>query len=154
MNKTFILFGVMLATTFFAYFMHSIVLMWVGIIGIPVVSFIASRNVERASLWAPIFAVMLGLMAGTITYLYNTAFEGIVFNAVTLTFGIMFLMLTLYKTGVIKVTERFRRIIGVAVGAIMLLYVVSFVVYLFGGEMPFLHEASPIGGHRLTRCGD
>ena len=54
-------------------------------------------------------------------------------------------MLTLYKSGLITVTEKFRSVIMMATGAIMLLYIVSFVLSLFSINMPFLHEQSMIG---------
>ncbi len=144
-NKTFMLAAVMLATAVVAYLFANPIFMWVGIIGIPVVSFIAARNLEKAPLLAPIFSVALGLMAGTASAAYAYLFEGIIFHAVTLTFGILFTMLALYKAGVIKVTQRFRTIVMAATGAIMLVYVVSLVLYLFGIDMPFLHDQSPIG---------
>ncbi|MEM9823507.1 MAG: Bax inhibitor-1/YccA family protein, partial [Bacteroidota bacterium] len=76
---------------------------------------------------------------------YASIFENIVFSAVSLTFAILFTMLMLYKSGLIKVTERFRNIVMTATGAIMLVYLASMVLYFFSIDMPFLHDQSPIG---------
>jgi len=144
-NKTFILGGVMLMAAMVAYTLKSPILMWAGFIGIPLISFIAARNTERSHIWAPIFSIALGFSAGTASWIYGSVAGGVVTQAVLLTFAILFTMLTLYKTGMIKVTEKFRSIVSVAVGAIMLVYLVEFVLYMFGINVPFLHEASPIG---------
>ena len=51
-------------------------------------------------------------------------------------------MLFLYRTGVIKVTQRFRMIVMAATGAIFLTYLASFVLGFFGIEFGFLHGNS------------
>ena len=144
-NKTFTLFGIMMIATVFAYMFPSPILMWAGFLGIPILSFIAARNLPKAKTFAPLFSIALGLMAGSASVIYASLFDGIILQAVTLTFGIMFTMLTLYKSGIIKVTDRLRNIISIATGAIMIAYAISFVVGLFGGDLPFLHDMSPIG---------
>lgn len=144
-NKTFILGGVMLMAAVVAFMFFNPILMWAGFIGIPVISFIASRNQERSHIWAPIYSVALGFTAGSASFAYGGVQGGIITQAVILTFSILFVMLALYKTGTIKVTEKFRSIVSMAVGAIMLVYLVEFVLYMFGVNVPFLHESSPIG---------
>ncbi|RMG81354.1 MAG: Bax inhibitor-1/YccA family protein [Bacteroidetes bacterium] len=144
-NKTYILFAILVLATVFSYTFPSKMLMWAGFIGIPVLSFLAARNLPKAATFAPLFSIALGLMAGSASYVYSFLYDGIIFQAVTLTFSILFTMLTLYKSGMIKVTDRLRNIISIATGAIMVTYLVSFVVSLFGGDLPFLHDYSPIG---------
>ncbi|MCR9288371.1 MAG: Bax inhibitor-1/YccA family protein [Bacteroidetes bacterium] len=144
-NKTFTLFGVMLIATVFAYSFPSTILMYAGFFGVLILSFVAAKNLEKSSTFAPLFSIALGLMAGSASFAYSHLYEGIILQAVTLTFSIMFTMLTLYKSGIIKVTDRLRNIISIATGAIMITYLVSFVVSLFGGDLPFLHDYSPIG---------
>lgn len=144
-NKTLMMMGVMVMAAIVAYVLHNPILMWTGFIGIPVISFIAARNVERSHIWGPLYGIALGFMAGTASYVYGSIEGGIITQAVLLTLSIMFTMLMLYKSGMIKVTEKFRSIVSVAVGAIMLVYLVEFVMYMFGVNIPFLHEASPIG---------
>ncbi|HEB62327.1 MAG TPA: Bax inhibitor-1/YccA family protein, partial [Bacteroidetes bacterium] len=148
-NKTFILgifmFMAALVSAYFTMATGTMMLIYGGFIGGAIISFIAAKNLEKSSIFAPMFAVFEGLAVGGMTVIYASLFQGIVFQAVSLTFGILFTMLTLYKTGIIKVTERLRNIIMTAVGAIMIVYLVEFVLHLVGIDVPFLHDQSPIG---------
>ena len=144
-NKSFILFGILLMTFMVGYTAPNQIFMYGGMIGGFIVSIIASRDLQRSHIWAPIFAALYGVAIGTISAVYAAAYDGIIFHAVTLTFAIFFTMLTLYKSGLIKVTERFRSVIMTAMGAVMILYIISFVLHLFGINMPFLHDQTPIG---------
>ena len=144
-NKTFMLFGIMLLTATFSFIFPNPIFMWGGIIGGAIVSFIIARNLEKSAFLAPLFAALEGLAVGTVTFIYGSMFDGIIFQAVTITLAILFMMLMLYKAGVIKVTERFRSIIMTATGGIMILYLISMVMHFFGMNMPFLHDQSPIG---------
>ncbi len=149
-NKTFMLFGIMLlgaAVGFMfpgVFFSNPIVAFGVAIGG-AIIYYITAKNPARAPTLAPLFAVVEGLLVGAITAYYILAYNGIVFNAVTLTMGILFMMLTLYKAGVVKVTDKFRAGVSMAVGAVMLLYLVSWVLTLLGISIPFLHTGGPIG---------
>lgn len=146
-NKTFIMGGVMLMSAIFAFMFPSQILMYIGFFGVLVVNFVASRNPERSHIWGPLSAIALGFMAGGASFAYSGGglVGSIIVQAVLLTFAVFFTMLTLYKTGLIQVTEKFRSIVSVAVGAIMVVYLVEFVMHMFGVNIPFLHEASPIG---------
>jgi uncharacterized YccA/Bax inhibitor family protein len=53
--------------------------------------------------------------------------------------------LGLYAARIIRVTDKFRRIVIGATMGVLLLYVISFVMRLFGADMPFLHDSSPLG---------
>jgi uncharacterized YccA/Bax inhibitor family protein len=144
-NKTFILFGIMLLGAAFGFMNPVSTPVLIGCsLGGAALMFFASRYLNYAHILAPSFALLEGLLVGTITAYYMYAFEGIVFNAVTLTMAILFMMLTLYKAGIIKVTDKFRSGVSMAVGAIMLLYLVNIVLYFFGISMPFLHNGGPI----------
>ena len=77
--------------------------------------------------------------------MYAAAFSGIIFQAVTMTFALLFMMLFIYKAGIIKVTQKFRSGVIMATGAVMLVYIASFVLSMFGINMPYLHEGGMIG---------
>ena len=145
-NKTFVLFGVLLMGAFVGYSAPSQLFMIGGFIGGFIVSLIMSRDLKRSNIWAPLFAGLYGLAVGSISAIYAAAFDGIVFHAITLTFAIFFTMLTLFKSGLIKVTEKFRSVIMMATGAIMLVYIVEFVLgYFFSIDVPYLHDQSMMG---------
>jgi len=94
---------------------------------------------------APIFAMLEGLFVGTVSAVYASQFEGIMFQALTATIGVLLTMLMVYKSGLIKVTQKFRMGVSMAVGAIMLLYLVSWVGHFVGFTVPYLHEGGAIG---------
>ena len=94
---------------------------------------------------APIYALIEGALLGAISAAYNTAYDGIVIQAVGLTIGVFATMLFLYATRVIKVTDKLRSGIMVATGAILLVYVANFILSLFDANVPFLHSTGAIG---------
>ncbi|HET6724943.1 MAG TPA: Bax inhibitor-1/YccA family protein [Gammaproteobacteria bacterium] len=81
---------------------------------------------------APLYAIAEGFAIGGISAFYNAHAHGIVIQAVALTFGVMAVMLFLYRTGVIKVTEKFRMGLTAAIGGVFLFYLVTWVVGMFG----------------------
>ena len=145
-NKSFILFGIMLLTSVFSYQAPSPLFLYGGIFGGLAVLIFASFKKHLSGTLAPIYAALEGLFVGAVTAMYAGAFGGgIVFHAVTLTFAVLFMMLFLYKTGVIKVTEKFRAGVMMATGAIFLVYLLSWILSMFGMSVPFLHEGGMMG---------
>ncbi|MBI4885442.1 MAG: Bax inhibitor-1/YccA family protein [Actinobacteria bacterium] len=98
-----------------------------------------------AKVLGPIYALAEGFFLGAISKVYNDAYEGIVVQAVGATLAVFAVMLFLYKSRIIKVTDRFRRNVIMATMGLMLFYLVSIVINLFGGTVPFLDSASPLG---------
>jgi uncharacterized YccA/Bax inhibitor family protein len=107
-----------------------------------------------AMVTAPLYAICEGAALGGISYMYNAQYQGIVFNAVSLTFGVFTLMLFMYSFEFIKVTDGLRKGLFAATGAIMLVYLVGFVMSFFGSGIPMIHDAGPIGiGFSLVVVG-
>jgi uncharacterized YccA/Bax inhibitor family protein len=75
---------------------------------------------------------------GAISKGYETFYDGIVVQAVLATASVFAVMLVLYRTRIIKVTDKFRRTVIVATLGVMVLYLFSFVLSLFGTTLPFL----------------
>lgn len=99
---------------------------------------------------APVYAAFEGVVLGLISYLIEhigikQAYPGIAFQAVSLTFGVLFVMLFLYASRTIVVTNRLRTGIIAAMGALCLVYMVSFVLTLCGVEVPYLRNGSVLG---------
>ncbi len=84
-----------------------------------------------ARVTAPVYALLEGLFIGGVSALLNNAYPGIVLQAVGLTFGVMFAMLLIYRTGLIKVTPAFQRGVIAATFGIVLFYGVSLLLGLF-----------------------
>ncbi|KAA3635176.1 MAG: hypothetical protein DWQ02_10265 [Bacteroidetes bacterium] len=144
-NKSFILGAIMLATALVGYMMPSPLFMWGGAIAGLIVVIIAARNPQRSGTLAPIYAALEGLFVGAVSAIYASFFDGIIFQAVTLTMAVFFMMLFIYKTRIIKVTSKLRAGVVMATGAVLLVYILNFVLSLFGVNIPFLHEGGTLG---------
>jgi uncharacterized YccA/Bax inhibitor family protein len=95
-----------------------------------------------AKFLAPVYAVGEGFFLGVISKAYEGYQDGIVVQAVGATLGVFVVMLVLYRTKIIKVTDRFRKIIITATMGLMVFYLFSFIINLFGGGVSFLHSTS------------
>ncbi len=115
-----------------------------AILGIVLV-LIASFSPKTSPVVAPVYAITEGVFVGIISAFYNQASQGIVFQAVILTFGILLAMLGLYQTRIIRVTDRFRSIIVAMTAGVALFYIAAIALRMFGISIPMLHDASWIG---------
>lgn len=122
--------------------------MWGGAIGGFIVAIIISFKPNLAQYLAPVYAVLEGLFLGAISAMFNQTFAesapGIVMNATLLTILTAFAMLVVYRTGLIKVNDKFIRIITTAVGAIALYYFVNIILSMFGVNLVMLHNSGPL----------
>jgi uncharacterized YccA/Bax inhibitor family protein len=144
-NKSLILGAILLATAAVSWVMPNMVFLWGGLIGGLVCVIASSFKPQWSPVTAPLYAAFEGLFLGTISLAYGGMYNGIVFQAFTLTIGLLFLMLFLYKGGFIQVTDKLRSGILMATGAIGLVYLVSWILSLFHIQMPLLHSGGAVG---------
>jgi uncharacterized YccA/Bax inhibitor family protein len=116
----------------------------VGAIGGLITALITTFSPRRSAITAPIYAVFEGLFLGAISAIFEARFPGLVMRATMLTFGVFGVMLMLYRSGAIRVSNKFRTIIIAATGGIALVYLVSFIVGMFGVNISFLYDSSPL----------
>jgi uncharacterized YccA/Bax inhibitor family protein len=105
----------------------------------------AARNPKLAPIAGLAYALIMGFWVGAISKMYDTAYNGIVTQALLATVGVFTAMLVLYTTRIIKVTNR---MIGIIIGAtfgIMLLYIFAMLLSLFGASPSFMTDGSPLG---------
>lgn len=112
--------------------MVGIVVGFVAVIG-------ANFRPNLAKFLGPVYAVGYGFAVGAISKGYETFYDGIVLQAVLGTASVFGVMLVLYRTRIIKVTDKFRRAVIFATLGVMVMYLASFVISLFGGSLPFLN---------------
>jgi uncharacterized YccA/Bax inhibitor family protein len=102
----------------------------------------------------PVYAIAQGFFLGALSKAYDTYQNGIVVQAIGATMGVFLVMLLLYRTQIIKVTDKFRRTIITATLGLMAFYLFSFVLSLFGGSVSFLSSPSLFGiGFSLFAAG-
>ncbi len=119
-----------------------------------VVALVLTFKPKLSRILAPIYAVAQGVFVGAISKVFNTAYDGIVLQAVGITLGVFVVMLVLYRTGVIRVTDKMRRtVIGATIG-VAVFYGISFLMSLFGANISFLNSSSLISiGFSLLVAG-
>lgn len=117
----------------------------IGLVGGLILALITTFKQHLAPWTAPLYAVCEGLFLGGISATFEAMYPGIVVNAVSLTFGILFALLLAYKSGMIKPTENFKLGIAAATGGIFLVYLLNLVLGFFGTQIPLLHSSGPIG---------
>lgn len=117
----------------------------IGMIGGLIACLVGTFKPATAPIAAPVYALLEGLALGCLSQVIEHAYPGIVLNAMLLTFGVLGLMLVLYTTRTIVVTDRLVKGVLIATGAVMLVYLVDMVLNLFGFRVPFIHDSGPLG---------
>ncbi len=108
---------------------------------------------EWSPVLAPVYALLEGLVLGGISAVTNVRYPGIAIQAVGLTFGVMFVLLFLYASRIINVTQKFRMGVIAATGGIMLFYLVQMVMGFFGVHFFALNGSGMLGiGISLFIC--
>jgi uncharacterized YccA/Bax inhibitor family protein len=117
-----------------------------GLIGGFVLGLIMCFAPKSSPICAPLYAVCEGGFLGALSGFYaHGYYPTIVLQAGMLTIGVMVMMLTLYGTGIIKMSDKLRLGITAAVGAVGLVYLATCVMYLFGAGIPSIYQSGTIG---------
>ena len=116
-----------------------------GAIGGFILAMVTVFKKTWAPITAPLYALVEGFFLGSISAMYEIRFDGIVFQAVLLTFGTLFALLMAYRSGLIKATENFKLGVVAATGGIALVYLASIVLGFFGVNIPLIHESGIVG---------
>ncbi len=143
-NKTAVLMACLLFTAFYSWTHPSsaMVFLPVGVFGGLILAMVTIFKRQWAPVTAPLYALFEGLFLGSLSIMLETKYPGIVMNAVMLTFGTLITLLLAYRSGLIKATENFKLGVAAATGGIFFMYMISFVMGLFGMHLSFLHDSS------------
>ncbi len=153
-GKTFILLAILLATAAWSWNATaangiSMGILAVSGIGAFAVAVVTILRPVSAPWSAPIYAACEGVLLGAISQVvelrYHERMPGIALQAVCLTCGVLFVMLALYATRIIRVTEKLTMGIVAATGAVAIFYLVAMVARMFGYEVPLIHSSSTFG---------
>ena len=139
-NKTAMSLLLLMATASYTWTNPSPALMMFGLFGGLIMAIITIFK----KTWAPYtvsgYALLKGLALGGISRFFEMQYPGIVSQAVFLTFGILAALLLAYKSGLIKATENFKLGVVAATGGIFFLYLISWIMSMFGGSIGFIHN--------------
>jgi len=120
-------------------------LMIVGLIGGLIFSMVTIFKKEWSPITAPIYALLEGLVLGGLSAVFDVRYPGIGIQAVSLTFGTLFVLLIAYSSGLIKVTQKFRLGIVAATGGIFVFYMLEMVLGFFGIQFNSINGSGLIG---------
>ncbi len=145
------------------------VLMFSAIAGFVVtlgVGFAIRANPRIAAVGGWIYAAVDGIFLGALTAVLDgilarqlaaeavATFGGsLALPAFIITAASLASMLGLYKAGIIRPTQRFKSVMAVLIGAVMISYLASFVLALFGISVPFLGLGSAMDGGQAGLIG-
>ena len=102
-----------------------------GALGGFVVAMVTVFKKTWSPVTAPIYALLEGFALGGISAIFELRYPGIAMEAVALTFGTLFVMLLAYKSGLIKVTQKFRMGVVAATGGIAVFYLLTWLLSMF-----------------------
>lgn len=104
-----------------------------------------STSVSIIRYLIPFYAACEGLFLGGISASFEASYPGIVSTAIAGTFAALFSMLILYKSNLIKCTDKLRSIIFIGTLSIAGIYLVDIIGHFFGHSVPVIYSASPLG---------
>jgi uncharacterized YccA/Bax inhibitor family protein len=152
-NKTGVLLICVIATAAWTWklFLHShspqsvLPLAGLGAIGGLIVALVTVFKKTWSPVTAPIYGLLEGLVLGSVSAILELRFPGIAIQAVSLTFGTLVVLLLAYRSGIIRVTEKFRLGVIAATGGVALFYLVQLVLGFFGVHFVAINRGGAIG---------
>lgn len=151
--KTFIVLAMLFATSAFAFMKTtageftsgSFMGMFIGSLLVGLVLAIATAFKPKiAPVTAPIYGAVEGIVLGFLTALLESKYPGIAFQAILATVGVLFAMLFLYGTRIIKPTPTLLRGITIATFGVLIMYLLTMILGLFGVNVAFMHDSGPL----------
>lgn len=151
-GKTGILMAILVTTAAYGWMQGSMGLMIAGAVVGLVLAIVTVFKPQWSPYTAPMYAAAEGLFVGTVSLIYaqqmaDSKWSHIVPLAVLSTFLVLAIMLSLYISRIIKVTETFKMVVVGATVGIMLTYAATWVLgFFFKGawDMP-IYQAGAIG---------
>ena len=137
-DKTALSLVLLIISAYYTYSPEMTQMILVGSIGGLIVAIVTIFKKEWAPYTVPLYAILEGLALGSLSYLYNAQYEGIVIQAISLTVLILFSLLFAYRSKIIKPTENFKLGVFAATGGVFLLYLVNFIMSFFSSGMSLL----------------
>jgi uncharacterized YccA/Bax inhibitor family protein len=116
-----------------------------------VLALVTAFKKEWSPVTAPLYALAEGVFVGRFSVILEQVYPGIVLPAVSLTIAIFIAFLLIYRTHLIRVTDKLRIGIVAATAGVALVYVADLVLNLLGVHVAYLNEA--VAGSGLLGIG-
>jgi uncharacterized YccA/Bax inhibitor family protein len=120
-------------------------LLLVGAFGGFICAMVTVFKKEWSPVTAPVYALLEGLVLGGLSAMMDLRYPGIAIQAVSLTFGTLFVLLLAYSSRIIQVTQKFRLGVIAATGGIMVFYLLQMVLGFFGIRFVSVNGSGIIG---------
>ncbi len=144
-NKTGILLGIAVATGAITWALDLGALAFpAALVGFVLAMVIIFKQVTSPGLIIA-YAAVEGVFLGAISRVFEQAYPGIAVQAIGGTMLCFGGVLAAYKTGRLRATPRFKKVIVSAMLGIFALYAVNLVAMLFGGSLPVINDSTPLG---------
>ena len=131
-NKSILLVLLVIGTSAWAWTSAPAWALPVGAIGGLIVGIVTSFSPKLSQYTAPVYAIFEGMFLGGISKMMEAQMGGIVFQAVVSTLGVFFLMLFIYRSGLVQVNQKFRTGMMAAIGGVFFMYLINFIMSFFG----------------------
>jgi uncharacterized YccA/Bax inhibitor family protein len=118
---------------------------WLAFLITFVVAIVGAFAYRAAPITSVLYALGEGSLLGIASRYYDLRFDGIVSQALVATLCIFVAVYLLYALRIVKVTSRFVTGVMAATGGFVLLYLVVWLLSLFGVEFRFLYTPTPLG---------
>ena len=105
-------------------------------------SLLTSFKRRWAPITTPLYALSKGFFLGGISAYAESRFPGMPMKAVSITILTFFVMLILYKARIVIVTRQFRSVVISAAITIMFIYIINWILSIFGLNLPFIWGTS------------
>jgi uncharacterized YccA/Bax inhibitor family protein len=102
-------------------------------------------NIRLAKYTAAPYSLLEGFVLGGFSTVFEARYQGIVLQAISLTFAALFVMLMLYKAKMITYTDKLASVIKTGLLSICAIYLIQIVASFFGRGIPQIFDAGPIG---------
>ena len=114
----------------------------IGMLAAIFFSLLTSFKRRWAPVTTPLYALAKGFFLGGISAYAEQRFPGMPMKAVSITILTFFVMLILYRANIIIVTKRFRSVVISAAITIMFIYIINWILSIFGLSLPFVWGTS------------
>lgn len=98
-----------------------------------------------APLTSPMYALLEGLFLGGVSSFFEARYPGIAMQAISLTFGIMAVMLVAYSFRILRATPKFVLGVVIATGGVCLTYLINAImIAFFHSQISVLSNGTPL----------